>query len=49
MKSKCPVKVFKQAELYFFVKLQTLIVRSELPEMRVLPVDVHYKHKTSLI
>lgn len=49
IKSKWPVKVFKQAELYFFVRLQTLIVRSELPEIRVLPVDVHYKHKTSLI
>ena len=49
IKSKCPVNVLRHAELYFLVKLQTFIVLSELPDMRVLPVDVHYKHKTSLI
>lgn len=49
IKSVWPVNVFKQAELYFLVKLQTLIVRSELPEIKVFPVDVHYKHNTSLI
>jgi hypothetical protein len=49
MKSKWPVNVFKHAELYFLVKLHTLIVLSELPEISVFPVDVHYKHKTSLM
>ena len=41
MKSKWPVRVFRQAELYFFVNDHTLIVRSELPEIKVWPVDVH--------
>lgn len=49
IKSKWPVKVFRHAELYFFVRLHTFMVRSELPDIKVLPVDVHYKHKTSLI
>lgn len=35
MKSKWPVKVFRHAELYFLVRLQTFIVRSELPEIKV--------------
>ena len=41
IKSKCPVRVFKQAELYFLVNDQTFMVLSELPEIRVWPVDVH--------
>jgi hypothetical protein len=49
MKSVCPVKVLRQAELYFFVKLHTLIVRSELPEINVFPLLVHYKHRISLM
>ena len=49
MKSVCPVKVFKHAELYFLVKLQTFIVRSALPEMSVCPLLVHYILKISLI
>ena len=49
MKSKCPVRVFKHAELYFLVNDQTLMVLSELPEIRVWPVDVDYRHNTSLI
>lgn len=35
MKSKCPVKVFKQAELYFLVSDHTFIVLSELPDIKV--------------
>ena len=49
MKSKCPVNVFKHAELYFLVNDQTFMVLSELPEIRVWPVDVHYRHNTSLM
>ncbi len=49
MKSKCPVNVFKQAELYFFVKLHTFIVLSELPDIKVCPVDVHSRQSTSLM
>ena len=49
MKSKCPVNVFKHAELYFLVNDQTFMVLSELPDIRVWPVDVHYRHNTSLM
>lgn len=49
MKSRWPVRVLRQAELYFFVRDQTLMVRSELPEIRVWPVDVHSRHRTSLM
>ena len=49
MKSRCPVIVLRQAELYFFVKLHTLIVLSALPEIRVLPVVVHYRQRMSLM
>lgn len=49
MKSVWPVRVFRQAELYFLVKLQTLIVLSELPDIKVCPLLVHYMHKMSLM
>lgn len=49
MKSKCPVIVLRHADEYFFVKDHTLTVLSELPDISVFPVDVHYIHKTSLI
>lgn len=49
MKSVWPVNVLRQAELYFLVKLQTLMVRSELPEIRVLPLLVHSIHNISLM
>ncbi len=49
MKSKWPVIVFRHAELYFFVRLQTFIVRSALPEISVLPVLVQSKQRISLI
>ena len=49
IKSKWPVNVLRHAELYFFVSDHTFIVRSELPEINVWPVDVHSRHSTSLI
>ena len=49
MKSRCPVIVLRQAELYFLVKLHTLIVLSALPEIRVFPVVVHYRQRMSLM
>jgi len=41
IKSVCPVNVLRHAELYFFVNDHTFIVRSELPEINVCPVEVH--------
>lgn len=49
MKSRWPVIVLRQAELYFFVRLQTFIVRSALPEIRVFPVLVQSIQRISLI
>lgn len=49
MKSVCPVNVFKQAELYFFVKLHTFIVLSELPDISVWPLLVQSIQSMSLI
>lgn len=49
MKSVCPVRVLRHAELYFLVKLQTLMVRSELPDIKVWPLLVHYMHRISLM
>ena len=49
IKSKWPVSVFRHAELYFFVKLHTLMVLSALPEMRVCPLVVHYRQRISLM
>lgn len=48
-KSVCPVNVLRQAELYFFSKLQTLIVRSALPEINVVPAVVEARHNTSFM
>ena len=49
MKSRCPVIVFRQAELYFLVRLHTFMVLSALPEISVFPVVVQSRHKMSLI
>lgn len=49
MKSRWPVIVFRQAELYFLVRLQTFIVLSALPETSVFPVLVQSRHNISLI
>jgi hypothetical protein len=49
IKSRWPVIVLRQAELYFLVRLHTLIVLSALPEIKVCPVEVQSKHNISLI
>lgn len=49
MKSRWPVIVFRHAELYFLVRLHTFIVRSALPEISVLPVDVQSRQRISLM
>ena len=49
MKSRWPVIVLRQAELYFLVSDHNLMVRSALPEISVFPEVVQSRQRISLI